>query len=449
MEAEVSNRNHKIEAVLKEAHDRSVRFVMLQLTDILGVIKNVAIPVEQLVEALEGRIMFDGSAIEGFVRIEESDMSLLPDPDTFVIYPWTAGEATTARLICDIVSPDGTAFEGCPRGALKRVIDEAQQLGFRMMAGPEPEFFLFNRDERGRPTIDTMDQASYFDLSPVDRGEEARIDIMLALKKMNFQIEGAHHEISPGQHEIDFRYADALTTADNIATFRFVVRFIAQHHNLHATFMPKPLYGVPGSGMHVHQSLFRNGENAFYGPGERFDLSKTCLYYIGGLMRHARGATAICNPLVNSYKRLVPGYEAPVYIAWSERNRSPLIRVPTARGKGTRVEFRSPDPSCNPYLAMAVMLKCGIDGIKNQIMPPEPVYKNIYAMTARERQAQQIGTLPQSLEEALDALKACVVVQEALGDHILNRFIEAKEIEWERYRTQVHKWEIDQYLVVF
>jgi glutamine synthetase len=435
--------------VLRAAKDEGVRFVMLQLTDILGVIKNVAIPFEQLEEALAGNIMFDGSSIEGFVRIEESDMYLKPDPATFAIYPWTQGEQTTARLICDIYNPDGTPFEGCPRCTLKKVIKKAESMGFTMMAGPEPEFFLFSRDERGRPTTDTLDQAGYFDLSPMDRGEEARRDIVLALQKMNFQVEAAHHEVAPGQHEIDFRYADVLTTADNIATFRFVVRAVALQHNLHATFMPKPIYGVNGSGMHTHQSLFKGQRNAFYGPGEKFGLSRTCLSYMGGLMKHARGLTAICNPLVNSYKRLVPGYEAPVYVAWSERNRSPLIRVPAARGDGTRIELRSPDPSCNPYLAMAVMLTCGLDGVENQIMPPDPVNRNIYAMTLKERQAYQIGVLPGNLEEALDALRADTVVQEALGDHIVDRFVEAKEIEWERYRTQVDRWEIDQYLMVF
>jgi glutamine synthetase len=438
-----------VEGVLRQARDRGVHFIMLQFTDILGITKNVAIPVERLEDALAGRITFDGSAIEGFVRIEESDMCLRPDPTTLVVYPWTQGAETTARLICDVYNPDGTPFEGCPRSALKNVMAEARQMGYTMMAGPEPEFFLFLLDHSGRPTIDTIDQASYFDLAPVDRGEEARRDMVLALQKMGFEIEAAHHEISPGQHEIDFRYADVLTTADNITTFRFVVKAIAREHDFHATFMPKPIYGINGSGMHTHQSLYRDGKNAFWDPAERRGLSKTCLQFIGGQMKHARGMTAVLNPLVNSYKRLVPGYEAPVYVTWSERNRSPLIRVPPARGESTRIELRSPDPSCNPYLAMAVMLKTGLDGIKNKIMPPEPLNRNIYSLTLRERQDMAVEALPQSLLEAIDAFKADFVVQEALGNHITERMIEAKEIEHDRYRTQVDRWEIEQYLTVF
>ncbi len=437
------------DVVLREARNRGVRFVMLQFTDILGITKNVAIPVERLEDALLGKITFDGSAIEGFVRIEESDMCLVPDPATMVIYPWTEGAETTARLICDISNPDGSVFEGCPRSRLKKVITEALTAGYTMMAGPEPEFFLFLLDQNSRPTIDTIDQASYFDLAPVDRGEEARRDMVLALQKMGFGIEAAHHEVSPGQHEIDFRYAGALTTADNITTFRFVVKAIAQKHGYHATFMPKPIYGINGSGMHTHQSLYAGGKNAFWDPGAPLGLSKTCLHFMGGQLRHARGMTVVLNPLVNSYKRLVPGYEAPVYVTWSERHRNPLIRVPPARGENTRIELRSPDPSCNPYLAMAVMLKTGLDGIKNKTTPGLPLNKNIRSMTQDEREELRVEALPGNLLEALDAFKADVIVQEALGNHIVECMIEAKEIEYDRYRTQIDRWEIEQYLTVF
>lgn len=437
------------EDVLQMAEELGVRFVHLQFTDILGIIKNVAIPVQRLEAALNGEIMFDGSSIEGFVRIEESDMYLRPDPSTFTVFPWEPKENATARLICDVYNPDGTPFEGCPRGVLKRVIGWAREMGFTMNAGPEPEFFLFQRDDTGRPTVKTHDQAGYFDLSPVDLGEHVRRDMVIALEQMGFEIETSHHEVAPGQHEIDFRYADALTTADNIATFRFVVRAIATERNLHATFMPKPIYGVNGSGMHIHQSLHVNGENAFWDPSGPHQLSEIALFYIGGLLANARAFTAITNPTVNSYKRLVPGYEAPVYIAWSERNRSPLVRVPAARGDSTRVELRSPDPSCNPYLALAVTLAAGLDGIRRRIEPPPPVNKNIYEMSPAERARFGIASLPASLEEAVDELTSSELIREALGDHIFNRFAEAKRIEWNVYRAQVHQWEIDHYLAIF
>lgn len=437
------------EEVLKKARELGVKFVHLQFTDIIGVLKSVAIPVEQLEAALSGDLLFDGSSIEGFVRIEESDMYLHPDPSTFAVFPWTVNQGTVGRLMCDIRNLDGTPFAGCPRHTLKAVLAEAAEMGYTMMAGPEPEFFLFDRDELKRATTSTLDRAGYFDLSPVDLGEEARRDMVLALQKMGFEIEASHHEVAPAQHEIDFRYADGLKTADNIATFKFVVRVVARQRNLHATFMPKPAFGMSGSGMHTHQSLFRNGENVFYDPKGEYQLSDEALYYIGGLMKHARAFCAITNPTVNSYKRLVPGYEAPVYIAWSERNRSPLVRVPAARKSATRIELRSPDPSCNPYLALAVMLKAGLDGIKNKISPPAPVNRNIYALTAAERKEMGIESLPGSLKEALEELQRNPVVRGALGPHILERFIEAKNLEWDIYRTQVHRWEIDQYLTVF
>ncbi|MGB9867092.1 MAG: type I glutamate--ammonia ligase [Bacillota bacterium] len=436
--------------VLEKCRELGVKFVMLQFTDILGVGKNVTIPVDELEPALEHGLMFDGSSIEGFVRIEESDMLLMPDPATFAVFPWKLHGVVSARLICDVYNPDGTPFEGCPRGCLKRAIKKAEEMGFTMMAGPEPEFFLFQRDPDGKPSIKTNDQASYFDLSPVDKGEDARKDMVLALEEMGFQVEAAHHEVSPGQHEIDFRYADALTTADNILTFKFVVRKVALEHNLHATFMPKPIFGINGSGMHVHQSLHSNGKNVFYDPkGPYGGLSEICLSYIAGILEHVKGFTAITNPLVNSYKRLVPGFEAPAYIAWSERNRSPLIRVPAARGNATRIEVRSPDPSCNPYLAMAVMLTAGLDGVKRKLKPPEPVRANIYTMSAEERKQRKIEELPGSLKEAIEELEKDEVIKAALGEHIVSRFIEAKKIEWDAYRQQVHQWELDQYLTLF
>lgn len=436
--------------VLKLAKQKKVKSIRLQFTDVMGIVKNVAIPVEDLGFALDGKIMFDGSSIEGFVRIEESDMYLHPDPSTFALLPRTSSEhPAEARLICDVYNPDGTQFEGCPRIMLKKVIQEAKSAGFTVKAGPEAEFFLFLKDEKGRLTTLTHDQGGYFDMSPIDLGEEARRQIVEDLESMGFKIESSHHEVAPGQHEIDFMYADALTTADNIATFKIVVKSVALRHNLHATFIPKPVFGISGSGMHTHQSLYKNGKNTFYDSKKPYQLSDNCLYYIGGLLQHAPGYTAITNPLVNSYKRLVPGYEAPVYIAWSERNRSPLVRVPAVRGQQTRVELRSPDPSCNPYLALGVMIKAGLDGIKKKIKPPKPVYQNIYTMTAEERKSASIRMLPQNLKEAVISLLDDKVIKEALGKHILRYTVQAKLTEWELYNSQVHQWEVERYLAMF
>jgi len=435
--------------IMEMVREQNVKFIRLQFTDIFGVLKNVAIPVEQLEKALNNELMFDGSSIEGFVRIEESDMYLRPDPNTFAVFPWRPRNGAVARLICDVYNPDGTPFEGDPRYVLRKVLAEAKELGYTMYVGPELEFFLFHVDEEGKPTLVTHDNAGYFDLSPVDLGENARRDMVLALEQMGYEVEASHHEVAPGQHEIDFKYSDALDVADKIVTFKVVVRSIAQRHGLHATFMPKPLFGVNGSGMHTNQSLFKNGENAFYDPNGELQLSDTAYYYIGGIMKHIKAITAISNPLVNSYKRLVPGYEAPVYIAWSARNRSPLIRIPAKRGASTRIELRSPDPGANPYLALAVMLKAGLDGIKNKIKPPAPVNQNLYEMTDEERKAIGVDTLPGSLKEAIDCLLEDKVVQEALGKHVFERFVEAKLKEWDEYRVQVHEWEVKKYLSVY
>ncbi|MDK2820291.1 MAG: glutamine synthetase [Clostridia bacterium] len=434
--------------ILQQVKDLNVRFIRLQFTDIFGVLKNVAITSEQLEKALDGELMFDGSSINGFVRIEESDMYLRPDPSTFAIFPWRPSDGAVARLICDVYNPDGTPFSGCPRGVLKKVLAEAEDMGYKMYAGPEAEFFLFHTEDK-KTTLETQDQAGYFDLSPVDLGEDARRDMVLTLEAMGFEIEASHHEVAPGQHEIDFKYDDALATADKVTTFKFVVRTIAQRHGLHATFMPKPIAGINGSGMHTHQSLFKDGKNAFYDPDDPLQLSKTAYNYIGGLMQHARAMAAITNPTINSYKRLVPGFEAPAYIAWSPRNRSPLIRVPAKRGASTRIELRNPDPSCNPYLALTVMLKAGLDGIKKGIEPPKPTDRNIYEMTAEERTNLGIISLPENLKEAIDELSRDEVIRDTLGTHIYQQFMEAKEKELNEYRLQVHQWEVDKYLTLY
>ena len=438
------------EDILKMAEEKNVRFIRMQFTDILGIVKNVAITVKQLEDALDNKIMFDGSSIDGFTRIQESDMYLRPDYDTFTIFPWRPEEGgVVARLICDVYMPDGTPFSGGPRNVLKKALKEAEEMGFEMNVGPEPEFFLFQLDEKGDATTKTHDNGGYFDLGPIDKGINARRSIVLALEEMGFEVEASHHEVAPGQHEIDFKYAPALETADNIATFKFVTKSIAHEHGLHATFMPKPIFGENGSGMHVHQSLFKNGENVFYNEDDRLGLSQTAYYYIGGLLKHARAITAITNPSVNSYKRLVPGYEAPVYVAWSSANRSALIRIPAARGAGTRLELRNPDPSANPYLAIAVMLKAGLDGIKNEIEPPAEVLENIYEMSAAKKAERNIESLPANIDEAVNLLLKDDVITSVLGDHILEHFTAAKKVEWDEYRTQVSQWELDKYLSSF
>ena len=437
------------EDILRLVEENNVKFIRLQFVDIAGIVKNVAITVEQLEKALEGEMMFDGSSIEGFVRIEESDMYLRPDPSTFTIYPWRPMDGAVARLICNVYNPDQTPFDGCPRNALQKVLDEAAEMGYSMNVGPEAEFFLFQKDDKGLPTTITHDAGGYFDLGPVDLGENARRDMVLTLEKMGFEIEASHHEVAEGQHEIDFKYADAMTSADQILTFKTVVRTVAAQHGLHATFIPKPIFGINGSGMHCNLSLFKGQENAFFDPDGEYQLSEEAHYFIGGLIKHAKAIAAISNPLVNSYKRLVPGYEAPVYVAWSPRNRSPLIRIPAKRGLSTRVEMRNPDPSCNPYLALAVMLKAGLDGIKNKIQPPTPIKKNIYGMSAAERAELGIESLPGSLGEALAELSKDEVVKSALGEHIFQKYMELKTAEWDKYRVQVSEWEIQEFLAKY
>jgi len=430
--------------------DKNVKFIRLQFTDILGTIKNVEIPLSQLDKALDNKMMFDGSSIEGFVRIEESDMYLKPDLDTFMIFPWTAEKGKVARLICDIARPDGTPFAGDPRSNLKRMLKEMEELGFTgFNLGPEPEFFLFKLDEKGQPTLELNDDGGYFDFAPTDLGENCRRDIVLELEEMGFEVEASHHEVAPGQHEIDFKYANAVEACDNIQTFKLVVKTIARKHGLHATFMPKPLFGVNGSGMHFNLSLFQGDKNAFWDEGSELQLSQTARQFLAGVLKHVHGFTAVTNPTVNSYKRLVPGYEAPCYVAWSPKNRSPLVRIPESRGLSTRIELRSVDPSANPYLAMAAILAAGLDGIKNELTPPPQVDRNIYRMNEQERAEHGISNLPGSLNQALQALEKDEVIKASLGEHIYENFKEAKELEYDSFRTTVTQWERDQYLKMY
>ena len=436
--------DEEIKRLIKEYN---IKFIKLQFVDINGQVKNMTIPSEHIDKALGNEIMLDGSSIKGFRSIETSDMFFHPDRNTFQILPWRENAGiNSARLICDIYNADGTPFEGCPRCNLKRVMKEAEKMGFSMNMGPEAEFFLFAKDKDGKVTTTTQDRAGYYDVGPEDLGEDVRSDIVLTLQEMGFDIEASHHEVADGQHEVDFRYADILTTADNVATFKIAVKAIAAKHNLHATFMPKPIFGINGSGMHCNVSLFKDGKNAFYDKKAEYELSDTAKYAIGGMLKHVKSITAILNPTVNSYKRLVPGYEAPVYLAWSLANRSALLRVPAKRGNSTRVELRSPDPACNPYLAFAAILEACLDGVRNKIEPPAPVESNIYKLTTKERKKQRIDSLPGSLSEALEALDKSLVGRAALGEHAFNEFMASKRKEWDAFRTYVSQWEIDKYL---
>ena len=433
--------------IFRMVEEEDVEFIRLQFTDIFGTLKNIAITSSQLEKALDNKCMFDGSSVEGFVRIEESDMYLYPDYDTFEIFPWRPQQGKVARLICDVYTPDGKPFEGDPRWILKKTIKEANDLGYRFDVGPECEFFLFHTDDNGLPTTLSHEKAGYFDLGPNDLGENIRRDMVLTLEDMGFEIEASHHEVAPAQHEIDFKYDEALKTADNIQTFKMTVKTIAKRHGLYATFMPKPKFGISGSGMHINMSLAtEEGKNIFADENGKIGLSDDAYHFIAGIMKHARGMSAITNPLVNSYKRLVPGYEAPVYIAWSAKNRSPLIRIPASRGNGTRVELRNPDPTANPYLVLALCLAAGLDGIKNKIEVSESVDCNIYEMTPGERRAAGIENMPADLKEAVDCLVADEFLCSVLGEHITTKYVEAKMKEWENYTTRVSQWEIDEYL---
>lgn len=439
-------RNNTIEDIKEYVTNEDIKFIRLQFTDIFGTLKNVAITSSQIDKALDNNCMFDGSSIEGFVRIEESDMYLRPDIQSYTVFPWLPQHGKVARLICDVYKPNGEPFDGDPRYVLKKVLKEAKDMGYDFNVGPELEFFLFHTDSEGRPTTKTHDYGGYFDMGPIDLGESARRDMCLTLEEMGFEIETSHHEVANGQHEIDFKYGDALPTADNIMTFKYVVKSIAQKHGLYASFMPKPIYGIAGSGMHTNMSLMKDGKNAFYDPDDKNGLSEVAYQFIAGVLAHVTGMAAITNPLVNSYKRLVPGYEAPCYVAWSCRNRSPLLRIPASRGMGTRVELRSPDPSCNPYLVLALALAAGLDGIKNKMIPPNSVDRNIYDMTEQERAEANIKSLPGDLDEAIEAMQNDELIRNTLGDHIYNKYIEAKTDEWNDYHKRVTKWEIDNYL---
>ncbi|WP_254765947.1 type I glutamate--ammonia ligase [Salinilacihabitans rarus] len=441
------------QAVLDEIEEKDVDFLRLQFTDILGTVKNVSVPARQAEKAFTEGIYFDGSSIEGFVRIQESDMRLKPDPETFAVLPWrTNDESAAARMICDVIDTStGEPFEGDPRYVLKRALDRAKEMGYTVNAAPEPEFFLFEEDEEGRATTTTNDAGGYFDLAPKDLASDVRRDIIYGLEDMGFEVEASHHEVAEGQHEINFTYDDALSTADNVATFRTVVRAIAAEHGLHATFMPKPIARINGSGMHTHVSLFtEDGENAFHDGDDEFDLSEEAHAFLAGVLEHAPAITAVANPTVNSYKRLVPGYEAPVYVAWSDRNRSALIRKPAARvPAASRIELRSPDPSCNPYLALAAIIQAGLDGIERGLDAPDPVRENIYEFDEAKREEYGIDTLPANLGDAVDALDEDELVQQALGEHVYEKFVQAKRHEFSEYIVEVSEWELDRYLETF
>ena len=433
--------------IIEFVKGEGVKFIRLQFTDIFGVIKNVAVTADHIERILDNKCMFDGSSIDGFVRIEESDMYLYPDLSTFKIFPWRPQTGKVARMICDVYNPDDTPFEGNARYILKKALEEMGRYGFDAFnIGPECEFFLFHTDAEGNPTISTHDRAGYFDLGPSDMGENARRDICLVMEDMGFEIESSHHEVASGQHEIVLKKMDALTSADAVITLRLVVKTIAQRYGLHATFMPKPLFGQNGSGMHINASLFKNGENIFYDSKSDLKLSNQATCFIGGVMKHIRSLSLITNPTVNSYKRLVAGFEAPVHIAWAVGNRSLLLRIPYAKGKYSRLELRNPDSSCNPYLAYAGILQAGLDGIKNKTKPPEPVDFNIYELSEEKIKSKGIDSLPSSLLEAIDEFSKSKFMREIYGQHLFDRFVEAKNKEWNEYSRSISKWEIDNYL---
>ncbi|NWF55194.1 MAG: glutamine synthetase [Syntrophaceae bacterium] len=431
--------------ILKKMEENDIKFVKLWFTDILGFLKSFSVPREEMEKAFDEGIGFDGSSIEGFVRIDESDMVAIPDPSTFAILPWRPKEKGVARVFCDIVTPDGKPFEGDPRYVLKRNLEKAKKMGFTYYTGPELEYFYFKDPH----TTEVLDRGGYFDLIPRDEAIDLRRETVLFCEALGIRIEYSHHEVAPSQHEIDMRYEDALTMADNVMTYRLVVKEVAYRQGVYATFMPKPLFGENGSGMHTHMSLFKGNRNAFFDAKGQYHLSDTARYFIGGLLKHAPEITAVTCQWVNSYKRLVPGYEAPVYISWAQRNRSDLVRVPMykpGKEEATRIEYRSPDPACNPYLAFAVMLAAGLAGIEQKIAPPDPVEENVYKMGEEERLKRRIRQLPGSLLEALQITEKSQLVREALGDHVFEHFIENKKVEWDRYRIQITSYELEKYL---
>ena len=432
--------------IMRLVEEEDIEFIRLQFTDMFGTLKNVAITASQLEKALDNKCMFDGSSIEGFVRIDESDMYLYPDLNTFEIFPWRPQHGKVARMICDVYRPNGTPFEGDPRYILKKVLREAADMGYTFNAGPECEFFLFHTDDEGRPTTISHEKAGYFDISPLDLGENARRDIILTLEDMGFEIEASHHEVAPAQHEIDFKYTNALKAADNMMTFKLVVKTIAKRHGLFASFMPKPVYGVCGSGLHINMSLCKDGVNIFNDHNAPNGVSKEAYQFIAGLMKHMKGMTLVANPIVNSYKRLIPGYEAPVYVTWSEGNRSPLIRIPSTRGTNMRIELRSPDPAANPYLLLASCLAAGLDGIKNELPIPGSIEGNVYEMSKQELEERGIEAIPSNLSKACHYFEDDAFMKEVLGEHVHAKYLDAKRKEWNRFREQVTEWEIDEYL---
>ena len=444
-------KNYSREDIIRIVEEEDVEFIRLQFTDMFGMLKNVALTASQLERALDNQCMFDGSAIDGFVRIEESDMYLYPDYNTFEIFPWRPQQGKVARLICDVYRPNGEPFEGDPRYVLKKVLKEAERMGYTFHVGPECEFFLIDTDESGRPSTDTREMAGYFDVGPVDMAENVRRDIVLNLEEMGFAVEASHHELAPAQHEIDLEYMDGLTAADNIMTFKMAVKTIAKRHGLHATFMPKPKAGINGSGMHINISLAdQSGHNVFIDETDGLGLSRIAYQFMAGILAHMKEITMLTNPLVNSYKRLVPGYDAPVYVTWSAAaNRSALIRIPCTRGSNTRIELRCPDSAVNPYLALASCLAAGLDGIKQEMEPPKSVDVNLFAMTEEQMDALGIEQLPETLGEALEAFEHSSFVRKVLGDHVYTKYLAAKSAEWKKFRAEVTDWEVEEYLYKF
>ncbi len=440
---------YSLEDIERIIEQKDIKFIRLQFTDVFGILKNITVMANHVQRVLEKGCMFDGSSIEGFARIEESDMMLVPDIDTFEVFPWSNPTGRTARFICDVYTTAGEPYEACPRHILRRQLERAKKLGFDFNIGPECEFFLFERDAEGEPTLTTSDEGGYFDLAPLDTGSGARRDISLALEEMGYEIEASHHECAPGQHEIDFKYGNALKMADDVMTFKIVVKRIAMAHNLHATFMPKPLYNVAGSGMHVNMSLRGESGNAFMDANDEYGLSKNAYGFMAGVINHARGLALLTNPTINSYKRLVSGFEAPCHIAWSAKNRSPLIRVPHAKGSATRIELRNPDPTANPYLAFAGILAAGLEGMAQGLTPPAPVNENIYCLSDSQRNQQNIRRLPQNMYDATKEFAKDPLMAEVLGENAFAKYVAGKEAEWADYSQRVTQWEVDQYLTKY